>query len=112
MRIDILTGASRKTYSRVYTIERIVLQCISEGNIESAGKLFLTDFADAAKESGVYSYNKIKDCEYICVASIVLYARAAISGGANIQTVFALQDVLLQKASELNSPQGYYSGKL
>lgn len=110
--IDVLTGSSRKTYNRVYTIECIVLQCISEGNIEMARSLFMTDFADAAKETGVFSYDKLKDCEYICVTSVALYARAAISGGASIQTVFALQDALLQKISELHSPQDYRFGSM
>lgn len=106
--MNILTGCSWKAYNRVYTIERLVLRCISEGNVEMASSLFMTDFADIAKETGVFSYDKIKDCEYICVISVALYAHAAVSGGASIQTVFALRNALLQKISELHRPQDYY----
>ncbi len=107
---NILNSPVEKNFYALYDMEREVLGQIKEGNIEATENLFNREFTNSLKKAEtLFSEDHLKQLEYITVTSIVLYSRAAIEGGASLQTVYALQDFLLHKLSKSSQIQEYYN---
>jgi AraC-type DNA-binding domain-containing proteins len=84
-----------------YSDEKLFMQQIREGDLEGIKKHTLgtttLDLSIADERVGKVATNKQKHFEYIVCASITLAARAAIEGGVDALSAYALADVYMQR---------------
>ena len=84
-----------------YEFECLALQSIRDGNIETI-QATNTVLMDAASRLsfGKMAHNTLKQQEYLTCTFIALATRAAIEGGADVLSAYALSDVFLQRLAK------------
>lgn len=87
-----------------YSLEQNLLHLITEGE-----EVSLEKFQDSvlSYNLGTMSHSSAKQEEYAMVIGVTLMARAAIAGGVNPYDAYDLNDLFLQRISELSRPEDF-----
>lgn len=91
-----------------YMFEQSMLECIRKGDLEAYKKLSLEMMPASNYSLGKVAHNDLKQSEYLAVAQIILFGRAAIEGGLNPYDSFDISDMLLQELSTKHTVEDYW----
>ena len=97
-----MESAENEVGHMAYKDERYFYSLVCEGALDEITSLFskmpVEDVLDIVEEkTGRMAKKKLKHFEYAVCSSIALASRAAIEGGMDASTAYALQDAYLQK---------------
>lgn len=91
-----------------YLFEQRMLECIRKGDYEAFEKLSSEMMPASNYSLGKVAHNDLKQSEYLAVAQIILFGRAAIEGGVNPYDAFDISDMLLQELSTKHTAEDYW----
>ena len=83
-----------------YNVEKAYMTAMANGDLDAIKKL---NKADISEHLGIMANTSLKQAEYLAVASITLFCRAAIEGGADSDKVYKISDLYLQKVSMIRN---------
>ncbi len=86
-----------------YELEQILLSCITHGRPDELEKLFQQP---ATGRAGTMAQDTIRQQKNLLIVTATLSSRAAIQGGMDPETAFALSDLYIQKAELMNHYEG------
>lgn len=95
-----MDNAERGVRRYSYVEEKMILDKIRTGDLEgirAMGEATSDSLYRMEEELGRVAVNKFKHFEYIACAGITLYARAAIEGGMDAISAYALSDIYMQR---------------
>lgn len=81
-------------------LERMLLSCVEHGRTDEIRALFRRP---AVGRAGTMSGDALRQQKNLLICTATLVTRAAVRGGLDIETAFALSDVYIQKAELLNN---------
>lgn len=81
-------------------LERMLLSCVEHGRTDEIRALFRRP---AAGRAGTMSGDALRQQKNLLICTATLVTRAAVRGGLDVETAFALSDVYIQKAELLNN---------
>lgn len=87
--------AHESTVHNTMELEEIMLSHVEYGRVEEIQKLFR---APAAGRAGTMATDTLRQQKNLIICTATLVTRAAIRGGLNRETAFALSDLYIQKA--------------
>ncbi len=86
-----------------YDLEQTLLSCIEHGRPDQLEQLFQLP---ATGRAGTMAQDALRQQKNLLIVTATLASRAAIRGGMDVETAFALSDLHIQKAELLNSYEG------
>ncbi len=86
-----------------YELEQTLLSYIEHGRPEELEKLFRTP---ATGQAGTMAQDTLRQQKNLLIVTATLCSRAAIRGGMDPETAFALSDLYIQKAELMTSYEG------
>ncbi len=86
-----------------YALEQALLSCIEYGRPDELQALFQ---APSTGRAGTMAQDTIRQQKNLLIVTATLASRAAIRGGMDPETAFALSDLYIQKGELLNSYEG------
>ncbi len=92
--------APSSTGHNTYDLEQTMLSLIEHGRVEELAQLFRQP---AAGRVGVVAHDALRQQKNLLIVTATLASRAAIRGGLDVETSFALSDLYIQKAELLSS---------
>jgi AraC-like DNA-binding protein len=98
--IKIYNTVEREVIHQTHDFERIYLQQIELGDIESLQNN--DDKTVNPEHIGMLAKKKLKHYEYMLCISITLSTRAAIKGGLDPETAYSMSDMFLQRLEKCN----------
>jgi len=87
-----------------YHYEQQYLNAVENGDVLFFENMLLEE-PKVLEKVGILANDSIKQLEYMCVSSIVLVSRAAIRGGINPSTAYALSELYMQKTERCRNSQ-------
>ncbi len=88
------------TGHNTYDFEQSLLACIEYGKVEELEQLFRLP---ATGRAGTMAQDTIRQQKNLLIVTATLASRAAIRGGMDVETAFALSDLYIQKAELMSS---------
>jgi AraC-like DNA-binding protein len=104
----IMNNSENDIHRLSYTYEKMIAKQIREGDVEGIAKL--TDLKNGSMPInyndelyGKVAEDQFKQWEYLTVAAITIFSRAAIEAGVDALSAYAISDIFLQRLEKSKS---------
>ena len=81
-------------------LEKVLLSCVEHGKTEEIKAMFQQPIEG---RPGIMASDALRQQKNLIICTTTLVTRAAIKGGLDVETAFALSDIYIQKAELMNS---------